>query len=113
MNRSLFFSFVLALVVLVPLLTGAFAPAEPKLYVNSPQSRPDHIRIQYEVNMPGFVELHLFDKEDNKIWIKGKVTDRVGLDFIAIPKGPLVVGDRYSIVLKFKGKDYKSSFYAD
>lgn len=112
MSRSVFLSFLLGLVVLVPLLTAATL-ADPKLYVNSPQSRTDHVRIQYEVNMPGFVELHLFDPEDKKIWIKGKVTDRVGLDYIAIPKKPLQAGERYRIVLKFKGKDYKSSFYAD
>jgi hypothetical protein len=113
MKSSFFFSFVLAMAVLFPLLTGALSPVEPRLYVNSPENASDYVQVNYEVNMPGFVELHLFSPEGDKLWIKGKVTDRIGMDYIKVPKSPLKAGARYTFILKFKGKDYKGTFWAD
>ena len=94
MNKKQFILSLLLCTLLLPLFTGANVMTDPKLYINSPTNRGDKMLIQYEVNMPGFVELHLFDKEGEKIWIKGKVTDRIGQDYIAIPRKPLKIGDR-------------------
>lgn len=84
---------------------------DPRLYINSVDNRTEYIEIQYEITSSGYIELQLFDKEENRLWITGKVTDRVGKDVIRIPTGPLKSGERYTFVLKYKGKEYDSFFY--
>ncbi|WNJ16037.1 hypothetical protein [Pontibacter sp. G13] len=96
-----------------------------RLYVNSTQDIGDYYQINYEVNAPGFVELHLIGPNGKKLWIKGQVTERAYTtstsdgrqenikDKFLIPKKPLKVGERYDFFLMFKGTEYKSSFYAD
>jgi len=84
---------------------------EPRLYVEEITIYDDHVNIQYEVNYPGFVELHLFDPEGEKIWIKGLVADKAGIHDFNISRKPMIEGKRYSFILKFKGKDYSRSFY--
>ncbi|MDX1906804.1 MAG: hypothetical protein SF053_07190 [Bacteroidia bacterium] len=108
-----------AIVAIIITLSGAggipmadLLHREPRLYINSTVNSTDFVEIIYEVNSPGFIELHLFDKAGKKIWIKGKVTDKAGADAIKIPRKPLVKDDRYTFVLKYKGKDYNGSFYA-
>ena len=86
---------------------------DPRLYITNTASKADYVEITYEINIEGFVELHLFDQNGKKIWIRGRVTDRKGVDSIKIGKKPLKKGDRYTFVLKYKGKDYNGSFYAD
>ena len=89
-------------------------PADPKLYITSIKKTPDYVELTYEITMAGFVELHLFDPEGKKVWIKGRVTDRTGYDKIRIPaKGLKAKGERYTFILKYKGKDISGSFYAD
>lgn len=83
----------------------------PKLYINSVDSRPEFFEIKYEITAPGYVELHLMDDKNEKLWVTGKVTDRVGVDIHRVPKGPLAPGKRYSFVLKYKGNEYSSFFY--
>ncbi|MEL7530637.1 MAG: hypothetical protein AAFN10_04985 [Bacteroidota bacterium] len=123
MKRTLFLAAFLCVAVLSPALMGFINPqAEPRLYINSPIMKTTQVQLAYEVTTPGFVELHLFDPDpdpevrgepEKKIWIKGKVTDRIGLDYIAVPLKPLGSGKRYKYILKYKGKDYSSSFYTD
>ncbi|MEO0473531.1 MAG: hypothetical protein AAF206_28215 [Bacteroidota bacterium] len=114
-KKQAFFLTIFMLVSLfIPhLLNADTASVEPRLYINSTTSKAEYVEIIYEITMPGFVELHLFDKDDEKLWIKGKVTDRVGSDYIRIPKKPLKIGERYKIVLKYKGKDYDRSLWVD
>ena len=84
----------------------------PKLYKSSPVVEPSVVKIPFEITNPGFVELQLFNDEKERIWIKGKVVNRVGKSYIAIPRKPLKPNKRYEYILKYKGKDYSSSFYA-
>ncbi len=84
---------------------------EPRLYVEEITIHDDHVNIQYEVNYPGFVELHLFDPEGEKVWIKGLVADKSGIHDFHISRKPMIEGKRYSFILRFKGKDYSRSFY--
>ena len=91
-----------------------FSSAEPKLYISTPKKVPGYLELTYEITMAGLVELHLFDPDGKKVWIKGRVTDRAGFDKILIPaKGLKRKGERYTFILKYKGKDYNGSFYAD
>ncbi|MEO1447938.1 MAG: hypothetical protein AAFV07_00325 [Bacteroidota bacterium] len=98
-------------ILLLPLASQAQTTA-PRLYITATDQKPDYVEIKYEITLAGFVELHLFSPNGKKLWIKGRVTDRKGVDYIRIPKKPLKAGDRYTFVLKYKGKDYSSSFYA-
>jgi hypothetical protein len=107
--------------VLFPLLTllllGAGqlkAPAQTslRLYIKGVEMNGPAVEITYEITKPGFVELHLFSPEGEKIWIKGQVTDREGFDVIRIPRKPLEPGSRYKFILKYKGEDYTSFFTA-
>ncbi|GAB4428739.1 MAG: hypothetical protein OHK0039_47320 [Bacteroidia bacterium] len=101
-----------------PVLLGLAAwtaPGEPRLYIQSTTVKADYVEIIYEINNPGFVELHLTGPKGNKVWIKGKVSERAEsdriVDYIRIPKAPLEAGQRYSYVLRYKGQEYASSFY--
>ncbi|MEL6842926.1 MAG: hypothetical protein AAFP02_06905, partial [Bacteroidota bacterium] len=60
MKARLFLASLFALVLLI----GAASPnAEPRLYINSPIKKSTSIQLAYEVTLPGFVELHLFDPD--------------------------------------------------
>lgn len=113
MKASRIVSFFLLLSLLLPLSTGlqADAPKDPKLYIKSETVKTEYVEIVYEVTFEGFVEIHLFNPEGKKIWIKGKVTDRQGIDKIRVSRKPLVDGERYTYILKYKGKDYEGRFY--
>ncbi|RMG20163.1 MAG: hypothetical protein D6730_20370 [Bacteroidetes bacterium] len=91
--------------------TLAFAAAAPRLYLNATEVHPQYIELKYEISNPGYVELHLIDKEGNKVWIKGVVHDTQGEQRFRIPRKPLEPGQRYTFVLKYKGRDYRGSFY--
>ncbi len=86
---------------------------EPRLYVEEITIYDTYIDVKYEVNYPGFVELHLFDPEGEKVWIKGVVADHSGIHHFKISRKPMVEGKRYSFIMKFKGKDYSRSFQND
>lgn len=96
-------------------LTAQYSTASqpPKLYINSVDNRGQYFEITYEITAPGYVELHLNDEDDKKLWVTGKVTDRVGVDVHRIPVSPLKSGKRYSFILKYKGKEYNSFFYTN
>ncbi|MEM7367342.1 MAG: hypothetical protein AAF587_02005 [Bacteroidota bacterium] len=113
MKGSRFAVSLLLLAFLLPLTAGvqAGSPKDPKLYIKSETVRNEFVEIVYEVTFEGFVELHLFNPDGKKIWIKGKVTDRQGLDKIRIPRKPLNDGERYTFKLKYKGKEYEGRFY--
>ncbi|MEO1415157.1 MAG: hypothetical protein AAFW00_07750 [Bacteroidota bacterium] len=83
----------------------------PRLFIKDITDKGSYIEIIYEINKPGFVELHLFNSDREKLWIKGKVTDRIGLAKIRVPTKPLVSGQRYPFVLKYKGKDYNRTIF--
>jgi hypothetical protein len=83
-----------------------------RLYIRDTEQRGGFMGIQYEVNYPGFVELQLFQNEwiseENRfekklLLIRGKVTDRVGSDYISFPVAPLESGERYPFELHYKG----------
>ena len=73
-----------------------------------------YIELTYEISNPGYVELHLQDRDRKEIWVKGQVHDSAKeeeLQGFKIPRKPLKSGERYGFVLKYKGKDYRGSFY--
>jgi hypothetical protein len=121
MKKNIFIFFSLLSLFLMPHL-GASIPVnptptdqtKPRLYMGTTKKTPEYVELNYEITVPGFVELHLFDPDGTKVWIKGRVTDRVGFDKIRIPaKGLKRSGERYTYFLRYKGEDYESSFYAD
>lgn len=84
----------------------------PRIYVKSTEQRSGYLGIQYEINFPGFVELHLYKNEwiaeegrfeKKLLLIRGKVTDRAGVDYISFPVAPLEAGERYPFELHYKG----------
>lgn len=111
------FSFLLALVPAVPVHSAlpASHPQQgtPRLYITGTQVTPNAILIKYDITYAGFVELHLFDQQGEKVWIKGNVVDKVGEHVFPISRKPLKAGQRYSYILKYKGREYTGSFYAE
>lgn len=82
-----------------------------RLYIKSTEQKRDFVAITYEINFPGFVELHLFNSDGEKLWIKGNVTDRKGLGVVRVPIKPLEPGKFYPYILKYKGRDYKGTIF--
>jgi hypothetical protein len=83
----------------------------PRLYINQTNVSSDSVRINYEINYGGYVELHLFDEDGKKIWINGNVKRRLGQYVFRIPSRPLKADMRYTFFLKYKGEEYHGSFY--
>ena len=91
--------------------TNYSTTSTPRLFIKDISDKGSYIEIVYEINKPGFVELHLFSSDQEKLWIKGKVTDRIGLAKIKVPTKPLERGKRYPFVLKYKGRDYNRTIF--
>ena len=83
----------------------------PRLYYKDAKIMERYVELQYEITNPGYVELHLTNREGKKVWIKGKVHDKSGDQYFRIPRKPLKADERYTFVLKYKGRDYSGSFY--
>ncbi|MEL6255654.1 MAG: hypothetical protein AAFR87_26855 [Bacteroidota bacterium] len=91
--------------------TYSATKADPRLYIKASTPNGDYMEINYDINAPGFVELHLFNPDKKKVWIKGRVSNKSGVDKIRIPKKGLKSNGRWAFVLKYKGKDYNGSFF--
>lgn len=83
----------------------------PRLYINQTNVASDSVRIHYEINYGGYVELHLFDEDGKKLWIHGDVKRRLGRYVFQIPARPLQTDMRYTFFLRYKGEEYHGSFY--
>ncbi|MEM6633346.1 MAG: hypothetical protein AAF694_26980 [Bacteroidota bacterium] len=94
-----------------PLGSKAQQTEASRLFIKKIQVYDSYVSVTYELNFPGFVELHLSNPEGRKIWIRGKVADQVGVHSVKINREPMEKGKRYSFILKYKGKDYSGSFY--
>ena len=92
---------------------GAYAQSteSSRLFIKKIDVQKTYVYITYELNYPGFVELHLTNPEGKKVWITGSVADQSGSHSIRISRMPMEKGKRYSFILKYKGKDYSGSFY--
>jgi hypothetical protein len=100
----------LLLATLTTTLTAQQDP--PRLYINQTNMAASFVEIAFDVNYGGFVEMHLFDEDDKKIWIYGRVFDKSGNFIFKIPTKPLKAGKRYRYYLRYKGEEYNGSFYA-
>jgi hypothetical protein len=91
----------------------------PRLSGNTAIQAGGNIEIRYIVNYPGFVQLYLYNDKKECVWIKGKTTETImdtggrqtGEGMFRISTRPMTAGERYTYVLKYKGKDYQGSFY--
>ncbi|MEO0898902.1 MAG: hypothetical protein AAFY71_20990 [Bacteroidota bacterium] len=95
-----------------PLMGQTSSSTTPlRLRIKNKINKGEYYEIQYEITKPGFVELHLYNSKYEKLYIKGRVTDRTGLDKIRFSTKPLESGKHYPFVLKYKGKDYKGTIF--
>lgn len=90
-------------------VTGQDIP--PRLYINQTSVASDSVRINYEINYGGYVELHLFEEDGKKVWINGNVKRRLGRYVFRIPARALKADMRYTFFLRYKGEAYHGSFY--
>jgi len=91
----------------------------PRLTVENQEVNRGFLRIQYEVNYPGFVELHFFKEawneesgsfERKRLTVRGKVTEPLEdvnttekiKDYISMPVSSLEPG-RYKFEIHYKG----------
>lgn len=103
------FLFLLALTLTISL---SAQQDPPRLYINQTNMSPSFVEIAFDVNYGGFIEIHLFDEDDKKIWIYGRVFDKSGNYVFKIPNKPLISGKRYRYYFRYKGEEYNGSFYA-
>lgn len=103
------------LLTLLGLLSLGFIHAQhsaPRLYINNTRVLPKKVEVDYDITYGGFVEIHLFDQDNKKVWIKGKVCKKLGPYTFTIPSKSLKSGERYSYYFRYKGEEYQGSFYA-
>lgn len=112
-NIVLLIAFALSFLMAPALSPTLSAQGMPRLYITGTQVAPNAVLLKYDVTYAGFVELHLFDQQGEKIWIKGDVVDKVGAHIFPISRKPLKKGERYSYILKYKGREYTGSFYEE
>jgi|GEM_PF-2944291 len=108
-------SVVTALLVLCIICFAAMPMQEnepdPSLSISSVDVQDSYVSVEFDITYPGFVELNLIDDTGEVIWIKGKICDDIDIYRFKIGRKPLEEGKKYEIILKYKGKDYKDSFY--
>lgn len=112
-----FFFLLLLCIGITPISTKLHAQVadyyeEPKLYLGQVNANGDLMEINYEITTAGYVEIHLIDPKGKKVWIRGQVRNKKGSYAFKIPSGPMEKNARYEFILKFKGKEEKSSFYS-
>ncbi len=105
------------LLIAILITLGSLGPiiaqnAPPRLYINSTRVSATVVEIDYDITYGGFVEIHLFDQDGKKVWIKGVVNQKLGSFTFRIPARPLKPGDRYTYFFRYKGSEYNGSFYA-
>lgn len=104
---------ILLILFTLSLTAPLFAQQDPpRLYINNTNMTELFVAIDFDINYGGFVEIHLFDEDDKKVWIYGVVKDKVGSYTFKIPTKPLTPGERYSYYFRYKGEEYRGSFYA-
>lgn len=85
---------------------------EPRLYLGSISTNGNFVEVNYDINVAGYVELHLIDPKGQKIWIKGQLRNKKGQYLFKIPTEPMTKNEKYNILVRFKGKEEKSNFYS-
>ena len=111
LSRLRFCVICLVAMLIFPVTSEAQQTEASRLFIKKIQVHDTYVSVTYELNFPGFVELHLSNPEGRKIWIRGKVADQAGIHSVKINREPMEEGKRYSFILKYKGKDYSGSFY--
>jgi hypothetical protein len=103
-----------ACIMLLSLSLGVTkAQDSPRLYINNTTVTENTVNIDYDITYGGFVEIHLFDQDNKKIWINGVVNKKLGSYTFRIPTKPLKAGERYTYFFRYKGEEYSGSFYAN
>lgn len=98
--------------------------AKPRLYIKGKEQNGKFLKINYEVTVSGYIELHLIKREWNRetsqfdettVLIRGKVTEnrnpeeRYYKDYVSFPVGPLEEKASYRYELHYKGEVYSGS----
>jgi len=104
--------FLVSLFMIVAVSAVSAQEIPPRLYINQTNVASDSVRINYEINYGGYVELHLFDDDGKKVWINGNVKRRLGRYIFRVPARPLKAEMRYTFFLRYKGEEYHGSFYS-
>ncbi|MEM6263423.1 MAG: hypothetical protein AAGI38_13000 [Bacteroidota bacterium] len=114
MKKCLALFSILFLFIAIPSKAVPPAPQQtaPRLYINNTTQNDKYVLINYEITYGGYVEIHLFDTEGQKIWIHGQVAEKIGDHTFRIPVKPLKPGSRYTYFFRYKGEEYSGSFYA-
>ncbi|MDB4285943.1 hypothetical protein N9933_01415 [bacterium] len=104
---------IFACILLLSINLGVLmAQDAPRLYINNTVMSDRTVNIEYDITYGGFVEIHLFDQENKKVWIYGVVNKKLGSYVFKIPTKPLNPGERYTYFFRYKGEEYSGSFYA-
>jgi hypothetical protein len=113
MDRTRIITQALLFFLLVLLLPNEASAqlSEPRLYITGSSVQDQYVEISYDITYAGFTEIHLFNNEGEKLWIKGKVDREIGSHALRIPTKPLQSGERYEFILMYKGREYPGSFY--
>ena len=104
-------SYIFIAILTILSVSGFQSLDNPQIYITSTDIKDNYVSIKYEINYPGFVEIHLINPIGKKIWIKGKVDDKAGEHEFRIARKPMEDGKRYTYILKYKGKEKSGSFY--
>lgn len=82
----------------------------PRMVMSGASNSGKFVEISYNINYAGFVEIHLFNGEGKKVWIKGQVIEETGDHKFRVPTKPLKSGQNYSFILMYKGKEHPGTF---
>lgn len=67
------------------------------------------IKIGYKIPYDGYIEFHLYDANDKKVWITSWVKDK-GEYYLAINRTKLEAGMEYRFDFIYKGKKFTGKF---
>ena len=79
------------------------------LYLDGATIQPNLVDIGYEINYPGFLEFHLFNKDGKRIFLTSMVKGK-GKHAIKLKKNKLESAHTYTYYFFYKGKEYHGTF---
>jgi hypothetical protein len=79
------------------------------LDLKPPMDGGSSIKLGYVIPYPGYIEFHLFDDKDQKIWVDYGVREK-GEHYQSLKKEKLTPGLNYRYEFWYKGKPYSAKF---
>lgn len=95
----------------LPVQLSGIADGSPEIVLNMkpPIVTGAGVKLGYDIPYPGYIEFHLFNDKDEKIWVDYGVREK-GEHYQSLRRDKLTEGTTYHFEFWYKGKPYPGKF---